>query len=63
MEKNGNVQLIMTEGILDKMVETAGKDKLGKWINEGNSALMKIGDDVKISLTRGKIHCPWDYFH
>ncbi|CDG64275.1 MAG: hypothetical protein PWQ15_178 [Methanobacterium sp.] len=54
LEKNGNVQLIMTEGILDKLVETAGKDKLGKWINEGNLQLMKIGDDVKISLTTGE---------
>jgi predicted transcriptional regulator len=43
----------MTEGIIDKLVETAGKEKLEKWVKDGNLELMKIDEDVKISLTTG----------
>jgi predicted transcriptional regulator len=53
LEKKGQVQLIMTEGIIDKLVETAGEAKLGKWINDGHLKLMKIDEDIKISLTTG----------
>jgi len=53
LENGGDVQLIMTEGIIDKLVETAGEEKLNKWIKEGNLKLMKIDEDVKISLTTG----------
>jgi predicted transcriptional regulator len=53
LEKKGKVQLIMTEGIINKLVETAGEEKLEKWIKEGSLQLMKIDEDVKISLTTG----------
>jgi predicted transcriptional regulator len=53
LEKDGNVQLIMTEGIIDKLVENVGKDKLENWVNEGKLQLMKVDEDVNISLTTG----------
>ncbi len=53
LDKGDDVQLIMTEGIINKLVETAGEEKLNKWINDGNLNLMKIDEEVKISLTTG----------
>jgi len=34
-------------------VENVGKDKLEKWVNEGKLQLMKVDEDVNISLTTG----------
>lgn len=53
LENDGNVELILTEGILDKLVETAGKEKIAKWMNDGSLKLLKIDEEVKIALTIG----------
>jgi len=53
LENKGEVELILTEGILDKLVETVGEEKLAKWTNDGILKLLKIDEEVKIALTIG----------
>lgn len=53
LEKGGKVQLILTTGIMEKLVETIDKEALQKWVKKGSLKLLKLDDDVKISLTIG----------
>lgn len=53
LEKGGNVELILTTGIMEKFVETTDKKVIQKWIKKGSLTLLKLEDDVKISLTIG----------
>jgi predicted transcriptional regulator len=53
LEKGGKVELILTMGIMEKFVETIDKKALQKWIKKGSLKLLKLEDDVKISLTIG----------
>ena len=53
LEKGGKVELILTNGIMEKFIETIDKQALQKWVKKGSLKLMKLDDDVKISLTIG----------
>jgi predicted transcriptional regulator len=53
LEKGGNVELILTTGIMEKFIETIDKKALQKWVKKGSLTLLKLEDDVKISLTIG----------
>jgi predicted transcriptional regulator len=53
LEKGGKVELVLTTGIMEKLEETIDKPALQKWVKKGSLKLMKLDDDVKISLTIG----------
>jgi len=53
LENGGNVHMVLTEGIMEKLLESVDKKVLQKWVKKGNLKLWKLEDDVKISLTTG----------
>jgi predicted transcriptional regulator len=53
MEDSGKVEMVLTEEIMDKLVETASLKDLKRWIKSKNLQLWKINDKVKLTLTIG----------
>ncbi|MEG3225096.1 MAG: transcriptional regulator [Methanobacteriales archaeon Met13] len=53
LENGGNVHLVLTEGIMEKLFEKVPKKVLQKWLKKGSLKLWKLEGDVKISLTTG----------
>jgi predicted transcriptional regulator len=53
IEGNGELDLVVTSAVMDKLEETIGTEKLQKSIASGNGSLRIAGNDLKISLTLG----------
>lgn len=53
IEGNGELDLVVSSAVMDKMEETIGTEKLQKSIASGKGSLRIAGNDLKISLTLG----------
>ena len=53
IENGGELQLVLTRGVLEQLIETIGMEIINKAIFTGKLQIWRVGDDTKISFTMG----------
>jgi predicted transcriptional regulator len=53
IENGGELQLVLTRGVLEQLIETTGMEIINKAVFTGQLQIRRIKDDTKISFTMG----------
>ncbi len=53
IEKGGEVQLVLTRGVMEQLIETTGLETVNNALSTGKLKLWNVDEDMKISFTMG----------